>query len=631
MNTTIGQLMILKALPEGMRQKLPKLDKKGAQQLFQELNDKYPEHYKDVLQGLSDLGKTASWEEGVSVSLAELQRSPEEQALIDQAKARVQEIVDNDDLDPLKRKQLIVEQLLSVAQVLPDKVLEAAKNEDSHYATQVMSGARGKKTDLNSIRGADLAAAGPNNEILPVGIFNSYAQGLTPAQFFAGTYSQRNAMVQTKLATGQAGFLGKKLAGAAHRLVVTRKDPIPTRLTTGLPVSVSDKDNIGAVLAADVGTFKRGDIITSQMLDALKDQDVDELLIHSPITDLSDDGGISAVAAGKRLHRGLSPIGENVGLLSAQAISEKVSQGMLSSKHSSNVVKNKAKREGFDYLNSLVEAPEHFEGAGPLAEEDGVVEEIKEAPQGGHYVKVGKKEYYLDHLLTPTVKVGDNLEAGDDLSDGIPHPAKLVKYRGIGEARRVYSNLMKEALDNSGIGVHRRNVETVATGMLNWARVTNPDGIGDNIYDDITPVNRLAYNYKPRANAKEADIDQSVGSYLEEPALHHLPGTRITKKVAKQLKKWGINKAFINADPPDFEPEMVRGVMSVYHDPDWKTRLSGFYTASAFNKSLHRGAVSDTNSTSFVPGLTSSPSFGSKLTTMGKYGAALASKLASTP
>jgi hypothetical protein len=62
--------------------------------------------------------------------------------------------------------------------------------------------------------------------------------------------------------------------------------------------------------------------------------------------------------------------------------------------------------------------------------------------------------------------------------------------------------------------------------------------------------------------------------------------------------------------------------LSVFHDPDWKTRLSGFYTSRAFKRSLHRGLGSSAESTSYVPSLTAPTNLGRHLKTLGKYGAA---------
>jgi hypothetical protein len=145
--------------------------------------------------------------------------------------------------------------------------------------------------------------------------------------------------------------------------------------------------------------------------------------------------------------------------------------------------------------------------------------------------------------------------------------------------------------------------------------------MGDSIYDDVVPWNRAAAQYRPRTNAVEQPLNKSVGKYLEEPALHYTAGTKVTKRVADRLGKHGITSAFVHADPIAMEPEMVRGVLGTYSDPDWRTRLSGFYTADAFQKALNRGLSSDTASTSYIPSLTTTASvFGRGLGTTGKYG-----------
>ncbi len=245
---------------------------------------------------------------------------------------------------------------------------------------------------------------------------------------------------------------------------------------------------------------------------------------------------------------------------------------------------------------------------------------IEDAPQGGRYIHVGSTKHWVHPDLNPTVKIGDTLEAGDDLTDGVPHPSELVRHRGIGEARRVYTGLLHEALDNSGVTTHRRNLEAVVSGLINWAKVTHPDGIGDHVVDDVVGYNSLAHGYRPREGAKLTPPNQAVGRYLEEPAIHYTVGTRVTRRVAQHLKRHGIKDIHTHEDPPGFEPHMQRGIMGVHDDPDWQTQLGGFYTTSAFNKSLSRGAESNPGGTSFVPGLAKGTDFGKQLGTVGRYG-----------
>ena len=997
--TNIGALLISEALPEELRQEQYELNKKGIHKLFMDLAEKHADKYKDVLQQLSSIGATAAWTEGASVSLASLRKSAAKEALLAPIRQKIQATIDDDTLSDDERERIIVETLIPQVDKLNKAVYEESKAENSPFVLQLDSGARGKRSDINSLRGADLLATDAQDKFMPVPLWRSYAEGMTPAQYFAASYGQRKGAIGVKFclcedelvkmadgstkpirdvqpgdsvltcvegsecptqvvrvydngprecftyeiavgasqhhiaitctaehkvlastvgkknkawsrpaelrpfgdidsrfeltpvspepylsgggvdepwalfaglmtgdgctssktptfscgdatlvhdvnsylrglgvdlrgnthnynhtlatasgrvvkivhkpngqishtektspaviavhrlglygkdsytkslpvgsevwstrswaaylgglystdgslwenkqgckivsialtslnviagiqavlhrffnipvrmtvlpiragtcmrheqyqlvishptlvhrflmavplygqkrkraekwmastrnsaqavfrvkrrtaagvrktfdlevahpghtfvlasglvvanSTADAGYMSKRLNNAAHRIVVTRDAPPTTRLLVGLPVSVDDRDSVGAVLAHDAGPVKAGTVLTSDHLDDIKDAGIDEILLHSAMTEPSEDGGISRLAAGRRLNNDPPPIGENIGLQSAQTVGERLSQGMLGSKHkTSNSAK--ANKSGIEYLNRLLDAPEHFPEAGPLAEEDGVVGDVVKAPQGGSYLHVGSRKYYVPEGITPIVKSGDHVELGDELTDGTPHPEQLVRLRGVGEARRVYLQHFRDALTASGAETHRRNLEPVVAGLLNWARVSNPDGIGDNVYDDVVPFNRLTTQYKPRVNAVEQDPDQAVGAYMEEPALHYTPGTRITKKVAKHLKKWGVKSVFTHKDAPDFEPQMVRSMYSVYHDPDWRTKLLGFYTSAAFTEAVQRGGESDLKSTSYAPALAKPNVLGRHLSSLGKYGRA---------
>lgn len=617
--TNIGAIMISDALPEDMRKEQYHLDKGGIHKLFMELAEKHPEKYKDVLQKLSDIGKTAAWTEGASVSLSALKRSQAKQNIVDKIKPQVDALLNDDSLTDDQRDKAIVDTLLPHVANMQKSVYDESKAENSPYVLQLESGARGKKSDLNSMRGADLLTTDQNDRFLPIPLWNGYAQGYTPAQYFAASYGQRRGQVGVKLATADAGFMTKKLSNAAHRIVVTRDTPVERRHPIGVPERTDDTDNVGAVLAKDAGSLKAGTTLTARHLADLQDDGVSDILVHSPLSELSEDGGISALAAGRRTRGGPSMIGDNIGLQSAQAIGERLSQGALNAKHTAGV-SDKVSKSGIEYLTRLLDAPEDFPEAGPLSEEDGIVTKIDKAPQGGQYIHVGKKPYYVPQGVDPIVKVGQHVEHGDELSDGTPHPRDLIKLRGMGEARKVYTKHLKEALDNSGVGAHRRNVEPVVAGLMNWAQVNAINGIGDNVYGDIVPFNRLIHDYQPRETAKKTNPEAAVGKYLEEPALHYTPGTRVTKKVASDLKKWGIQDIYSHDDPPEFEPVPVRSMLGVYHDPDWRTKLIGFYTSKAFENALHRGATSDTESTSYAPALAKPATLGQKLTTTGLYG-----------
>lgn len=295
------------------------------------------------------------------------------------------------------------------------------------------------------------------------------------------------------------------------------------------------------------------------------------------------------------------------------------SQGMLDSKHTAGVGSRKVNLGGFEYLSNLIQAPENMIQAGPLAPEDGVVQDVRKAPQGGHYIKVNDSEHYIYPHHDIIVKKGQRVEQGDDLTDGIPHPAQLVKYRGIGEARRRYCEVLTEGLKNSGISVHPRNVDTLVTGIINHARVSDPDGIGDFIIDDTLNYNRVFANYSPRKNSQLLPVKQARGKYLEEPVLHYTVGTRINSRVLKDLQDFDIKDVEVHDEKPKFEPYFQRSLLSVDQDEDWQTRLGGWYTARGFQDSVAKGSISDSNSTSFIPAVANPVNVGKDIKTIGRY------------
>jgi hypothetical protein len=384
----------------------------------------------------------------------------------------------------------------------------------------------------------------------------------------------------------------------------------------GLPTDVDDPDNEGAVLAQDVGPYKVGTLITPRIMAEMK-KHTDTILVHSPMTAMDEEGGVDQWSAGKR-DKGMSSIGDNIGVTAAQALSEPLSQSSLSEKHSSGAGKMKSKG-GFDYINKLLQSPEFFLETSPLAPEDGMVKEVSDAPQGGKYIHIGEKKIYIQPEHTVTVKPGQRVEVGDELSDGIPNPRDLVAYRGVGEARRTMLGLLGDAFKSAGIKAHRRNLEPVVAGLINFVKVNDPDGVGDHILDDVVQYNRMAANYAQRQGTQRLAPKKAIGKYLEEPVLHYSIGTPVTNRMIKDLDQFGVKDLDVHDNPPQFDPHFERLLTVGSQDPDWQTRLGSFYIGKSLVDSIQHGETSDAKSTSFFPALAKGVGFGTDLQTEGKY------------
>jgi hypothetical protein len=488
---------------------------------------------------------------------------------------------------------------------LEDAVFDASVAENNPLANQVRNVGRGNKGSLKSLRAGDLLYVDHRERPIPIPVLTSYAQGLKPVEYWGAGFGARAGVWATKNSTQKSGFLGKQLTQVSHRLVVSREDepdhdPEDRR---GLPVPTDDPDNDGAYLARAVGPYPRDTPLSPAILRHLKALGHGKILVRSPTVGGPSMGGVYARDVGVRERGGLAPAGDFVGIAAASALAEKMTQGMLSSKHSGGVAGANKTVGGYAYINSLIQTPRTFPGGSAHAQRDGRVSSIAEAPQGGHYIEVDGERHYTPAESPPTVKVNDRVEAGDVLSDGIANPAEVVRHKGIGEGRRRFVDTFAQAYRNTGMGVNRRNVELLARGLIDHVEVDDEIPGTDHIPGDVVPYQSLESAWVPRPGARHLSPASAVNKYLEKPVLHHTIGTKVRPSMLPDLEAFGVNNVLVHDDPPPFTPVMVRGMGALQLDPDWMTRHLGSNLQKSTLEAVHRGRISDTAGTSFVPAL----------------------------
>lgn len=293
------------------------------------------------------------------------------------------------------------------------------------------------------------------------------------------------------------------------------------------------------------------------------------------------------------------------------------------SKHTSGAYKGQRHQfSGFESINQFVQAPETFKNEATPSEVLGKVTKVAEAPQGGSYVWVGENRHFVLPGLDVTAKHGDEVEPGDPLSDGLLNPREVVRLRGLGEGRRYWSERLKQLFDDSGIETSKRHTEMLARGALRHVRVSNPDGLGDYLYDDIADYNELEANWKPSPGSQRMPVGKRLqGTYLEEPALHYTIGTKLTPRMLEDLEEAGFEDVTINEEPPAFESTMVRLMEAAGKgQDDWLARTGTSYIGKNLIHSAQRGY--DTNTQENVhpyPRLAIGENFGKNVKETGKF------------
>lgn len=282
-----------------------------------------------------------------------------------------------------------------------------------------------------------------------------------------------------------------------------------------------------------------------------------------------------------------------------------------SEKHSGGVASSSGKAvSAFKQIDSLVQVPEVFPNAATIAQTDGRVGSIEAAPQGGSYVVIGDKRHYIPRGRDIFVKKGDTIEAGDVLSGGVPNPADIVRHKGIGAGRLYFVNAMRKAMQDNKIDVDRRNLEVLGRSLVDHVKITNPDGYGGFLPDDVVEYGAIEENFHPE-NVTPLQPAKAVGKYLAKPVMHFTIGTRITPSVSKTLTDAGESSIDTIDDSPGFEPDMQRVADIPGFKPDWQARFAGSNIKKHLARAVQSGdAVSDIHGTSYIPGLAKGTEFG---------------------
>jgi DNA-directed RNA polymerase subunit beta' len=460
------------------------------------------------------------------------------------------------------------------------------------------SGARGNLAQLMKIVGTPLAAQ-TQKGINPFVIQHSYAEGLTPAEYWVTTPEARNNAVEVQLSTAQPGEMTKILVANMINKVVARKD---CGTHAGVRLAIDDANAVDRHLAGDQHGYAHNTLVIPALVSGLRAKGATWLLVRSPMT-CAESHGVCQMCWGISEKGQLHPIGMNVGTRSAQAISEPLTQMVLSSKHAVLMIKPRtAVPRGFKGVRQVLEIPKIFQGEAVLAPSATIVESIEPAPQGGHYLHLRgvSKPLYATTQLNVLVKPGDHVEAGDALTDGLPRPDAIVAHKGLGAGRQYFADTLHQMYLGDGLNMDKRHFELLAKSELNHVRLTEPDPDHPELLKgDILAYNSFADAY--RGDVKELPVAQAVGSRLGREAHHHTVGTLITPRLAEDLTRHGVTTVGVAPRLPQVEFVMKPFAQNPLLDPDWLGRMAHRYLKGSIQQAAQTGQDADIHGTHPVP------------------------------
>ncbi|MEI2704721.1 MAG: hypothetical protein V9E89_05500 [Ilumatobacteraceae bacterium] len=354
----------------------------------------------------------------------------------------------------------------------------------------VGSGARGNMTQMRQIAAMRGLVANPRGDMIPRPIKKNFREGLETLEYFIATPGARKGLVDTALRTADSGYLTRRLVDVAQELIV-REDDCGTTLglwidnvsaDTSAKRSYLETKLFGRALSQDVtlsdGTvLTRNTLVGDEEMAALRDDPkIERVRIRSVLT-CDAELGVCAKCYGRSLATGKSiELGEAVGVIAAQSIGEPGTQLTMRTFHTGGVA-------GKDIAGGLPRVVELFEartprGSARLAKASGVVR-IGEDEGKGIAVTVVDNDGEEHTVLLPTgsrplVTDGQDITAGEPITDGPFDPKEIMEIKGIRETQTYLVEEVQKVYRDQGVSIHDKHIELIVRQMTRRIGVQEP-------------------------------------------------------------------------------------------------------------------------------------------------------------
>ena len=448
-----------------------------------------------MLDKLKDLGFKYSTRAGITVSISDIVRSDKKDEIIAESQAKV------DKINKQYQRGLITEQeryasVISIWTDATDQVkneLKKISEKDFQNPLFMMmnSGARGKISNFTQLAGMRGLMAKPDGSTVEIPITSCFMEGLNVSEFFLSTHGSRKGSADTALRTADSGYLTRRLVDVVQDIIVKEYDCGTIQGVMAYDL-LNDKDGsvIEPMAERILGRYSSkkiinpetkevilnaGEMITENIVKKILDAGIKRVEIRSVLT-CKCENGVCQKCYGRNLATGnLVEIGEAVGIMAAQSIGEPGTQLTMRTFHTGGVAGGDDITQGLPRVEELFEA-RIPKGKATIAEITGKVINIKE--NNGKYDiaienEAGVREVTTNYNMKLRVSVGDQVEAGDKLTEGVISPKELLAVTNPLKAEEYILKEVQAVYKLQGVDISDKHIEIIVKRMINKVRITD--------------------------------------------------------------------------------------------------------------------------------------------------------------
>ena len=493
----------------------------------------------EVLDNVKAMGYKYSTQAAMTVSISDMTVPPQKPQMIADAQDTVDKITRQYKrglITDEERYKEVIETWKDTDDALT-KALLTGLDKYNNIFMMADSGARGSDKQIKQLAGMRGLMADTTGRTIELPIKSCFREGLDVLEYFMSAHGARKGLSDTALRTADSGYLTRRLVDVSQHMIVRESDccagtgreipgmvvkafmegreeieSLQERITGRFSCNtICDKDGNVIVKANHMITPKRAAKVMAEGVDE-NGNPITQVKIRTVLTCRSHMG-VCAKCYGSNLATGQAvQVGEAIGIIAAQSIGEPGTQLTMRTFHTGGVA-------GGDITQGLPRVEEIFEARKPkglaIITEFGGIATIKDTKKKREVIVTNNetgetKAYLIPYGSRIKVVDGQELEAGDELTEGSVNPHDILKIKGVRAVQDYMLREVQRVYRLQGVEINDKHVEVIVRQCLQKIRVEEP---GDS---DLLPgsmvdaLDLLELNEKLEEEGKELAVGSQV-------------------------------------------------------------------------------------------------------------------------
>ena len=447
----------------------------------------------EMLDRIKAQGYKYSTKAAITVAVSDAVIPPQKAELLQSAEEQITKVTKQYNKGLISNEERYASVIKIWSKTTEDVASALQANLDAHNPIFMMadSGARGSMAQIRQLAGMRGLIANTSGRTIEIPIRANYREGLNILEYFIAGKGARKGLADTALRTADSGYLTRRLVDVSQDVIIREDD---CGATQGIVVSdIREGNEMIEKLAERLeGRFAVHDIVhpeTGEVLvradhmmtagDAQKvvDAGIEKVEIRSVLC-CQAKHGVCAKCYGANLANGnLVEVGEAVGIIAAQSIGEPGTQLTMRTFHTGGIASAE------DITQGLPRVEELFESRRPknlaIMTEIAGKASIDDTKKNRHVVVQGvdengaptEKSYLIPFGQRVRISDGDELEAGDLITEGFAYPQDILVIKGPIAVQNYLISEVQKVYRLQGVDICDKHIEVIVLQMMRKVRV----------------------------------------------------------------------------------------------------------------------------------------------------------------